>query len=155
MTANAPITGTTPILVGATGWALRVTGSSIYLEKTSATDGFDDYLSSNGLVGTAFNDKLNGVTVGLKYAFGSANGMPQNNGVTALPVMSGNQLTYTFDVKDDSALTVKYQTSTDLVTWATAIAVGNGTGTATDGFLRKQVQVSGSGKLFLRINVTR
>jgi hypothetical protein len=90
----------------------------------------------------------------LKYAFGSASGMPQNNGVTAVPVMSGNQMTYTFDVKDDSALTVKYQTSTDLVNWTTAQPVTNGTGTAPDGFLRKQVQVSGLSKLFIRIKVT-
>jgi fibronectin-binding autotransporter adhesin len=33
MTANAAITGTTPTLVGATGWALRVTGNSLYLEE--------------------------------------------------------------------------------------------------------------------------
>ena len=96
----------------------------------------------------------------LKYAFGSANGMPQNNGVTAVPVIAqlqngDQQMTYTFDVKDDSALTVTYQTSTDLVTWETALAVANGTGNAPDGFVRKQVQATGSGKLFVRINVTR
>jgi hypothetical protein len=96
----------------------------------------------------------------LKYAFGSASGMPQNNGVTAVPVMSGNQMTYTFDVKEDffdmnfPSRTVTYQTSTDLVTWATAQPVTNGTGTAPDGFLRKQVQVSGWSKLFIRIKVT-
>ena len=69
--------------------------------------------------------------------------------------MSGNQLTYTFDVKDDSALTVTYQTSTDLVTWTTAQDVSPGTGVAPTGFLKKQVQATGSGKLFIRINVTR
>jgi hypothetical protein len=95
------------------------------------------------------------VTDVLKDAFGSANGMPQNNGVTALPVMSGNQLTYTFDVKDDSALTVKYQTSTDLVTWTTAQDVSPGAGAAPAGFLKRQVVVTGSDKLFVRINVTR
>jgi hypothetical protein len=95
------------------------------------------------------------VTDVLKDAFGSANGMPQNNGVTALPVMSGNQLTYTFDVKDDSALTVKYQTSTDLVTWTTAQDVSAGTGAAPTGFLKKQVQVTGSDRLFVRLKVTR
>jgi hyaluronate lyase len=91
----------------------------------------------------------------LKYAFGSASGMPQNNGVTAVPVMSGNQLTYTFDVKDDSALTVKYQTSTDLVTWTPAQAVSLGTEAAPTGFLKKQVVVTGSNRLFVRLNVTR
>jgi len=91
----------------------------------------------------------------LKYAFGSANGMPQNNGVTAVPVMSGNQMTYTFDVKDDSALTVKYQTSTDLVNWTTAEDVSPGTGAVPTGFLKRQVVVTGSDRLFIRLNVTR
>ena len=95
------------------------------------------------------------VTDVLKDAFGSANGMPQNNGEAAVPVMSGNQLTYTFDVKDDSALTVKYQTSTDLVTWTTAQDVSPGTGAAPTGFLKKQVQVTGSDRLFVRLKVTR
>ena len=91
----------------------------------------------------------------LKYAFGSASGMPQNNGVTAVPVMSGNQMTYTFDVKDDSALTVKYQTSTDLVNWTTAEDVSPGTGAVLTGFLKRQVVVTGSDRLFVRLNVTR
>ena len=101
----------------------------------------------------------------MKYAFGSASGMPQNNGVTAVPVIDqlpngDQQMTYTFDVKEDffdmnfPSRTVTYQTSTDLVTWATAQPVTNGTGTAPDGFLRKQVQVSGLSKLFIRIKVT-
>ena len=168
MTASAPITFATgsPTLVGATGWSLRVDGASLLLEETSVTDGFADYLSRIGLVGTAFDAKVDGVTVGLKYAFGSANGMPQNNGVTAVPLIAqlpdgDQQMTYTFDVKEDffdvnyPSRTVTYQTSTDLVTWETALAVANGTGTAPDGFVRKQVQATGSGKLFVRINVRR
>ena len=161
MTANAAITGTTPILVGATGWALRVTGSSLYLEKASVADGYAAYLSENSLpVGTAFDAMIDGVAVGLKYAFGSANGMPQSNGVTAVPVIAqlqngDQQLTYTFDVKDDSALTVTYQTSPDLVNWTVAQAVSPGTGSSTEGFVKKQAQATGSGKLFIRINVTR
>jgi hypothetical protein len=155
-TADGGITGTPSLETAISGYTLAKSsdGKSLILQSASATDGFDDYLSSNGLVGTAFDAKVNGVTVGLKYAFASANGMPQNNGVTALPVMSGNQLTYTFDVKDDSALTVTYQTSTDLVTWTTAQAVSVGTGSSPTGFLKKQVQVTGSDKLFVRINVT-
>jgi len=97
----------------------------------------------------------------LKYAFGSASGMPQNNGVTAVPVITqlpngDQQMTYTFDVKDDSPpLTVTYQTSTDLVTWTTAQSVSPGTGAAPSGFLKKQVQVTGSDRLFVRLNVTQ
>jgi autotransporter-associated beta strand protein len=162
MTANAAITGTTPILVGATGWSLRVTGSSLYLEEASVADGYAAYLSENSLpIGTAFDAMIDGVAVGLKYAFGSANGMPQNSGVTAVPVIAqlpngDQQMTYTFDVKDDSGLTVTYQTSTDLVNWTTwpadkATAVVG----APTGFLKKQVEFTSSGKLFIRINVTR
>jgi hypothetical protein len=103
---------------------------------------------------TPFNAATaNGAQVGLVYAFGSASGMPQNNGVAAVPVMNGNELTYAFDVTDDSALTITYQTSSDLVTWTTPVAVSAGTGTTPSGFLKKQVQVNGSGKLFVRINV--
>ena len=99
----------------------------------------------------------------LKYAFGSASGMPQNNGVTAVPVITqlpngDQQMTYTFDVKNDSPpLTVTYQTSSDLVEWAPtpAQAVSDGTGSSPTGFLKKQVQVTGSDRLFVRLNVTR
>jgi hypothetical protein len=123
---------------------------------------YASYLSDNNLpAGTAFDAKVNGVAVGLKYAFGSASGMPQNNGVTAVPVIAqlqggDQQMTYTFDVKEDSALTVTYQTSTDLVTWTSwpadkaAVLVG-----APPGFLKKQVQFTGSERLFVRINITR
>jgi hypothetical protein len=125
--------------------------------------GYATYLADNGLpADTAFNAKLDGVTaVGLKYTFASANGMPQNDGVTAVPVIAQlpngiQQLTYTFDVKDDSPpLTVTYQTSSDLVTWTTAQDVSPGSGAAPTGFLKKQVQVTGSDRLFVRINVTR
>jgi hypothetical protein len=99
----------------------------------------------------------------LKYAFGSASGMPQNNGVTAVPVITQlpngvQQMTYTFDVKDDSPpLTVTYQTSTDLVNWEPPLgeAVTAGSGSSPTGFLKKQVQVTGSDRLFVRLNVTR
>ena len=144
---------------GATATFNETTGSVTVTTVGPVTDGYSLYLSSNGLpADTAFDSKVNGVTVGLKYAFGSANGMPQNNGVTALPVVGGNQLTtYTFDVKDDSALTVTYQTSSDLVTWTTAqlVSTSTGTGSSPTGFVKKQVQATGSGKLFIRINVTR
>jgi len=129
---------------------------TVVVGPAPVTDGYALYLYSNGVpAGTAFNAKVNGVTVGLAYAFGSSNGSPRNNGVTAVPVMSGNQLTYTFDVKDDSALTVTYQTSPDLVNWTVAQAVSAGTGSSTTGFVKKQAQATGSGKLFIRINVTR
>ena len=158
------ITGT-PVLESLTvngvptpGYTLGVSGNNLILQTAApVTDGYETYLSNNGLSSTTpFNAATaNGVQIGLVYAFGSHSGMPQNNGVTALPVMSGNQLTYTFDVKDDSALTVTYQTSSDLVTWTTAQAVSAGTGSSPTGFVKKQVQATGSAKLFVRINVRR
>jgi len=155
LVSGAPLTGTPNLNPSISGYALRISGNNLLLEKV-VTDAYALYLSNNNLpADTAFNAIIEGVTVGLKYAFTSANGMPQNNGVAAVPVMSGNQLSYTFDVKDDSALTVTYQTSTDLVAWTTAQAVSAGTGAVPTGFLKKQVQVTGSDKLFVRINVTR
>jgi hypothetical protein len=158
------ITGT-PVLesltvngVSTPGYQLGVSGNNLILQAAApVTDGYETYLSNNGLSSTTpFNAATaNGVQIGLVYAFGSSSGMPQNSGVTALPVMSGNQLTYTFDVNDDSALTVTYQPSTDLVTWTTAQAVSAGTGSSPTGFVKKQVQATGSAKLFVRINVTR
>jgi len=163
LVSGAPLTGTPPNLnlnPSISNYALRISGNNLLLEKV-VTDAYAVYLSNNNLpAGTAFNAIIDGVTVGLKYAFVSANGMPQNNGVTAVPVIAqlqngDQQLTYTFDVKDDSALTVTYQTSTDLVTWSAAQAVSVGTGSSPTGFLKKQVQVTGSDKLFIRNNVTR
>ena len=158
LVTGAPLTGTPPNLnPSISGYALRISGNNLLLEKV-VTDAYALYLSNNDMpAGTAFNTIIDGVTIGLKYAFASANGMPQNNGEAAVPVMSGNQLTYTFDVKDDSALTVTYQTSTDLVEWAPtpAQAVSPGLEAAPPGFLKKQVQVTGSNRLFIRINVTR
>jgi hypothetical protein len=70
-------------------------------------------------------------------------------------------MTYTFDVKEDffdmnfPSRTVTYQTSTDLVTWTTAEDVSPGTGAVPTGFLKRQVVVTGSDRLFVRLNVTR
>jgi hypothetical protein len=136
-------------------------------KSTVVTDGYAQYLASKRLAAeTAFDARVNGVQVGLMYAFDSASGMPQNNGVTAVPVIDqlpngDQQMTYTFDVKEDffdmnfPSRTVTYQTSTDLVNWSVAQPVGTNSGTSPTGFLKKQVQVSGSGKLFIKLNVTR
>jgi hypothetical protein len=158
--------------VGTTTITAKQAGNSNYEAATdvsvvltvSAASGttYASYLSDNNLpASTAFDAKVNGVAVGLKYAFGSASGMPQNNGVTAVPVIAqlpngDQQMTYTFDVKDDSPpLTVTYQTSTDLVTWTTAEDVSPGTGAVLTGFLKRQVVVTGSDRLFVRLNVSR
>jgi len=170
VTAAEGITGTPELETSISGYALTKSsdGKSLILQSASATDAYATYLSDNGLqAGTAFDAMINGVKVGLKYAFASANGMPQNNGVTAVPVIAqlqnGDQeMTYTFDVKGDffdvnyPSRTVTYQTSSDLVNWAPtpAQAVSDGTGSSPYGFLKKQVKVTGSDSLFIRIIVT-
>jgi autotransporter-associated beta strand protein len=166
LVSGSSMTGTPTLSPAISGYALRVSGNNLLLEKV-VSDAYALYLSNNNLpADTAFDAIIDGVRVGLKYAFASANGMPQNNGEAAVPVItqlpSGNQqMTYTFDVKEDCldvnypSRTVTYQTSTDLVNWTTAQDVSPGTGAAPTGFLKKQAQVTGSDKLFVRINVTR
>lgn len=162
VTANGGITGTPVLDTAVVGYDLvKSSDNKSLILQQAQQDGFAQYLVAQSLLpSTAFDAVVNGSKVGLQYAFGSPSGMPQNNGVAAVPVVSGNQLTYTFDVKDDSALTLTYQTSTDLVTWTTWLAdkatTITGSSPAPDpGFLKKQVQFTGSGKLFIRINVTR
>jgi autotransporter-associated beta strand protein len=162
---NTLVPGSYTITFNATDAASNVANTvtrTVVVGPAPVQSGYATYLSDNNLpADTAFNEKVNGVAVGLKYAFGSASGMPQNNGVTAVPVIAqlpngDQQMTYTFDVKDDSPpLTVTYQTSTDLVNWTTAQAVSAATGAAPTGFLKKQAQVTGSDRLFVKLNVTR
>jgi autotransporter-associated beta strand protein len=159
VTASGGITGTPVLETPIDGYELvKSNDNKSLILQQSLQDGFSQYLMAQNLLpGTAFDEVVNGSKVGLQYTFGSPTGVPQNNGAAAVPVMSGNQLTYTFDVKDDSALTLTYQTSTDLVTWTTWLAdqATTITGPSPDRFLKKQLQFTGSGKLFIRINVTR
>ena len=157
VTANGGITGTPVLDTAVVGYELvKSSDNKSLILQQAQQDGFAQYLVAQSLLpGTAFDAVVSGSKVGLQYAFGSPSGMPQNNGMAAVPVMSGNQITYTFDVKDDSALTITYQTSTDLVNWTVAQAVSPGTGSSTEGFVKKQAQATGSGKLFIKINVTR
>jgi autotransporter-associated beta strand protein len=156
---DTSVPGTYTITFNATDAAGNVANTvtrTVVVGAAPVQSGYASYLSDNNLpTNTAFDAKVNGVAVGLKYAFGSASGMPQNNGVTAVPVMSVNQLTYTFDVKEDSALTVTYQTSTNLVDWTAAQSASPVAGASPTGFVKMQAQATGSGKLFVRINVTR
>jgi hypothetical protein len=157
VTASGGITGTPVLETPIDGYELvKSNDNKSLILQQSLQDGFSQYLMAQNLLpGTAFDEVVNGSKVGLQYTFGSPTGLPQNNGAAAVPVMIGNQLTYTFDVKDDSALTVTYQTSPDLVNWTEAQAVSPGTGSSTEGFVKKQAQATGLGKLFIRINVTR
>ena len=163
VTANGGITGTPVLDTAVVGYELvKSSDNKSLILQQAQQDGFAEYLASKSLpTGTAFDAVVNGSKVGLQYAFGSPSGMPQNNGVAAVPVVSGNQLTYTFDVRSDffdvnfPSRTVTYQTSSDLVAWSAAQAVSPSTGTSPEGFVKKQVQATGLGKLFIKINATR
>ena len=88
------------------------------------------------------------------YAFGRASGSPANNGLVAVPTMSGNEMTYVFDRVIDPALTVKAYTSPDLVAW-TEVPVVSATGGITPAnFIKQKVVATGAGKLFVKISVT-
>ena len=163
VTANGGITGTPVLDTAVVGYELvKSSDNKSLILQQAQQDGFAEYLASKSLpTGTAFDAVVNGSKVGLQYAFDSPTGMPQNNGVAAVPVVSGNQLTYTFDVRSDffdvnfPSRTVTYQTSSDLVTWSAAQAVSPSTGSSPEGFVKKQAQATGSGKLFIKINATR
>jgi len=151
------ISGSPSLASSLTNYVLTNSGRALLVSPAGSTppNGYATYLSSIGMpANTPFNANVNGATIGLVYAFDSPTGSPKNNGVKAVPVVIGDQLTYTFDVKNDPNLTVRYQTSIDLVAWTDPQPVSEGTGSTPAGFLKKQVQVIGSGKLFVRINVT-
>jgi autotransporter-associated beta strand protein len=65
MTASAAITGTTPTLVGATGWALRVDGANLLLEE------IDIYNIGVGVT-TTFSDIISGSAPLTKKGLGTA-----------------------------------------------------------------------------------
>ena len=119
------------------------------------TDGYALYLTSKGLAaGTGFDARVNGVQVGLAYAFGTVSGSPANNGLVAVPTMSGSEMTYVFDRVIDPALTVKAYTSPNLVTWTEVPVVSAGGGVTPANFIKQKVVATGAGKLFVKISVT-
>ena len=158
--SNGVLSGTAP--VGGTGLvellatdSLGATTTLKYQLTVSVTDQYAQYLASNGLAaGTAFDARVNGVQVGLVYAFGTVSGSPANNGLVAVPTMSGNEMTYVFDRVIDPALAVKAYTSPDLVAW-TEVPVVSATGGVTPAnFIKQKVVATGVGKLFVKISVT-
>ena len=156
--SNGVLSGTAP--VGGTGLVELLATDSLGAATTlkyqlTVTDGFASYLEDKGLaVGTAFDARVNGVQVGLAYTFGTTSGSPANNGVVAVPTMSGNTMTYVFDRVKDPALTVKAFTSSDLVTWTEVAVVSATGGVAPENFLKQKVVATGVGKLFVKISVT-
>jgi beta-glucanase (GH16 family) len=118
---------------------------------------YQQYLSGLGFsTSTAFNADANGdgVKEGIKYAFNAAS--PQLNSAPATITRTGNTLTYTFDIRNDSALTVVAQLSTNLTSWAdqAGTVITNGTG-APIGYIRKIVTITTTEpKAFIRLQVT-
>jgi hypothetical protein len=132
--------------------------------STSSTTGtqatltpYQQYLSGLGIpTSTAFNADANGdgVKEGIKYAFNAAS--PQLNSSPAAITRTGNTLTYTFDIRNDPALTVVAQLSTNLTSWAdqAGSVISNGTGAPT-GYIRKIVTITTTeSKSFIRLQVT-
>jgi len=118
---------------------------------------YQQYLSGLGIsTTTAFNADANGdgVKEGIKYAFNAAS--PQLNSSPATITRTGNTLTYTFDIRNDPALTVVAQLSTNLTSWAdqSGTVITNGTGAPT-GYIRKIVTITTTEpKAFIRLQVT-
>jgi len=118
---------------------------------------YQQYLSGLGFsTSTAFNADANGdgVKEGIKYAFNAAS--PQLGSSPATITRSGSTLTYTFDIRNDSALTVVAQLSTNLTSWADQAnsVITNGTGAAAD-YIRKIVTITTTEpKAFIRLQVT-
>jgi hypothetical protein len=118
---------------------------------------YQQYLSGlDYSTNTAFNADANGdgVKEGIKYAFNAAS--PQLNSSPAAITRTGNTLTYTFDIRNDPALTVVAQLSTNLTSWAdqSGTVITNGTG-AAPGYTRKIVTITTTEpKAFIRLQVT-
>jgi len=118
---------------------------------------YQQYLSGLGLsTSTAFDADANGdgIKEGIKYAFNAAS--PQLGSSPATITRSGNTLTYTFDIRSDTALSTVVQLSTNLTSWTSQASsvITNGTGAAA-GYTRKIVTITTTEpKAFIRLQVT-
>ncbi len=118
---------------------------------------YQQYLSGLGYsTSTAFNADANadGVKEGIQYAFNGAS--PRLGTSPATITRSGNTLTYTFDIRNDAALTIVAELSTNLSSWASQASsvITTGPGAAT-GYVRKIVTISTTEpKAFIRLQVT-
>jgi hypothetical protein len=158
------VTGLTP---GTTYYArvrgvnLGGTSSSSSPTASQATlTAYQQYLASLGYATSlAFNADANGdgVKEGIKYAFNAAS--PQLGSSPATIARSGNTLTYTFDIRNDNALSIVAEFSTDLTNWIPqdSSVITNGTEAAI-GYTRKIVTITTSSpqptKAFIRLKVT-
>jgi len=118
---------------------------------------YQQFLSGLGYsTSTAFNADANGdgVKEGIQYAFNGAS--PRLGTSPATITRSGNTLTYTFDIRNDAALTIVAELSTNLSSWTSQASsvITTGTGAAT-GYVRKIVTITTTEpKAFIRLQVT-
>lgn len=133
------------------------TSSSSVTGIQNTLTSYQQYLSGLGYsTSTAFNADANGdgVKEGIKYAFNAAS--PQLGSSPATITRSGNTLTYTFDIRSDTALSTVVQLSTNLTSWTdqASSVITNGTGAAA-GYIRKIVTITTTDpKAFIRLQVT-
>jgi hypothetical protein len=158
------VTGLTP---GTTYYA-RVRGVNLGGTSSSSSPtgnqatftSYQQYLSGLGYsTSLAFNADANGdgVKEGIKYAFNAAS--PQLGSSPATIARSVNTITYTFDIRNDSSLSIVAEFSTDLTNWIPqdSSVITNGSGAAI-GYTRKIVTITTSSpqptKAFIRLKVT-
>jgi len=123
---------------------------------------YQQYLSGLGFdTSTAFNADANGdgIKEGIKYAFNAAS--PQLGSTPATIVRSGNTLTYTFDIRNDTNLSLNVQFSNNLSAWTTLTGITSPivniaeTSGAAAGYIRKIVTITTTEpKAFVRLQVT-
>ena len=118
---------------------------------------YQQHLANLGYdITVAFNADANGdgVKEGIKYAFNAAS--PRLGTSPATITRSGNTLTYTFDIRNDSTLSIVAELSTNLTSWTpqASSVITNGTGAAA-GYIRKIVTITTTEpKTFIRLQVT-
>jgi beta-glucanase (GH16 family) len=164
---NLTVSGTSQAVTGlfpGTTYYARVRAVNSGGTSASSSNGtkatltpYQQYLSGLGIsTTTAFNVDANadGIPEGIKYAFNAAS--PQLNSAPATITRSGNTLTYTFDIRNDTALSTIVQLSTNLTSWTdqAGTVITNGTGAPT-GYIRKIVTITTTEpKAFIRLRVT-
>jgi hypothetical protein len=123
---------------------------------------YQQYLSGLGIsTSTAFNADANGdgVKEGIKYAFNAAS--PQLGANPATITRSGSTLTYTFDIRNDTNLSLGVQFSNNLSAWTTltgstnpSVSIAETSG-APANYVRKIVTITTTEpKAFIRLQVT-
>ena len=159
-TTSQAITGLTP---GTTYYArvraVNSAGASLsspFGTQATTLTPYQQYLSGLGIsTTTAFNADANadGIPEGIKYAFNAASPRLGTNPATI--TRSGSTLTYTFDIRNDSAITIVAQFSTNLTSWANQPSTVITTGAVTGEYVRKIVTIDTTEpKAFIRLQVT-